>query len=135
MIKASKISVRIDYVPFICVLIDPSFNVVNSAILKTKESKSIQDIVDIMKDFGLIYVQNKSTLDSEYQYKLDPPIYMLLIENAIFKIAMGLKDEKKYYNTKQMISQKLEKIKIIKEVRHKMKKIDIQLEQRKIDIR
>lgn len=105
-----KCPARIEYCPFLCYLIDPSYKFTNFSLLKPQEKKILARIVEIMQHFNLTYQQSKQN-ESSYKYFLQPPICNLLLSNAATKF-LSIKDEAKAYNLKQIISNQIHSLSI-----------------------
>ncbi|XP_065090752.1 chromosome transmission fidelity protein 18 homolog [Ochlerotatus camptorhynchus] len=69
-------TVLLDTVPLLKRVISPSLRSVSLQLLTPKEKSDLTHTVEVMADFGLNYIQLKST-EGTYQYQLDPDIEQL----------------------------------------------------------
>ncbi|XP_001659131.2 chromosome transmission fidelity protein 18 homolog [Aedes aegypti] len=69
-------TVLLDTVPLLKRVLSPSLRSVSIQLLTPKEKSDLTHTVEVMADFGLNYIQLKST-DGTYAYQLDPDIEQL----------------------------------------------------------
>ncbi|KAF7726258.1 hypothetical protein EC973_008968 [Apophysomyces ossiformis] len=66
-----------ELMPRLIGILSPELRPVNKQLLKPEEKEVLSRLVDVMIEFGLNFVQEKTTAD-QFAYHLDPPIEQLL---------------------------------------------------------
>ncbi|EFA08812.2 Chromosome transmission fidelity protein 18 homolog-like Protein [Tribolium castaneum] len=95
-------SLILDILPLLTTIITPAFRQISLHLYTEEEKKSLDNVVRIMVDYNLSYVQER-TADGGYDYKLDPNIDEL--------VSFGPKKSLSYSN-KQLIAKEIETAKM-----------------------
>ncbi|CAO3669965.1 unnamed protein product [Rhizopus microsporus] len=99
----NKTIISKEFVPRLMHIISPDLRPVNKQLIKPEEKKVLARLVDIMIEYGLSFIQEK-TEDGQFLYKLEPPVEQLLQ----FELSSPKSILPRQYAVRQMIAQEIE---------------------------
>ncbi|PHZ17356.1 P-loop containing nucleoside triphosphate hydrolase protein [Rhizopus microsporus ATCC 52813] len=100
----NKTIISKEFVPRLMHVISPDLRPVNKQLIKPEEKKVLARLVDIMIEYGLSFIQER-TEDGQFLYKLEPPVEQLLQ----FELSSPKAILPRQYAVRQMIAQEIEK--------------------------
>lgn len=70
-VNMDKITLCLDVIPFLLDILNPRLRSVSAQLYTLEEKAELTNLINIMLDFGLVFVQEKK-LEGGYEYNIDP---------------------------------------------------------------
>lgn len=115
-----KIALTLDILPFLLIIIVPSFRPISLHLYTAEEKKILEHVVNVMIDYNLTYVQERMP-DGSYVYKLGKyfksvdlgfNFYFLSDPNIDDLVSFNSQKKSLSYSNKQLIAQEIERAKM-----------------------
>ncbi|GLV39482.1 cutlet [Carabus blaptoides fortunei] len=109
----SAVTLRLDILPMFANILVPNLRTINVSLYAPQEKQEINNVVNIMIDYNLTYVQERNA-EGSYAFFMDPHIEDVVQFD-------GLKTQRKVlsYTSKQMLAREIEVEKMRRQIIHK----------------